>query len=228
MITSIRVDEAVTRLRPDFAVLAVAAYGLTGGPSDERSRRWLSEAAAAAVPPGDEKITAWHDAYRAFGAKPQRTRPSVDALIRRTPPPEINLVVDAYTAVSIRRALPIGGEDLAHYAGPARLVRAGGDEPFDVVDRGEAVVDHPEIGEVVWRDDLGVTCRRWNWRQCVRTRITEETTDALFLLERLAPLSLAELAAAGEELAALLREITPTVRIETRLVGAGSAQESPS
>ncbi|MET8162111.1 phenylalanine--tRNA ligase beta subunit-related protein [Sphaerisporangium sp. NPDC005289] len=219
MIGAIWIDEAVTRLRPDFHVLAIGAYGLLNGPSDERSRGWLAEAAAGAVTPGHENILAWQDAYRAFGAKPQRTRPSVDALVRRMPPPEINLVVDAYNAISIRHVLPIGGEDLAHYEGTARLVRASGEEPFDAVEKGETVIDHPEIGEVVWRDDRGVTCRRWNWRQCVRTRITEDTVDALFLLERLAPMSLEELAAAGEELSGLLREITPGVRVESRLVG---------
>ncbi|WP_424536074.1 B3/4 domain-containing protein [Sphaerisporangium viridialbum] len=219
MIEGIWIDKAVTDLRPDFRVLVIGAYGLRNGPSDDHSRGWLAEAAARAARPDDEKIVAWQDAYRSFGAKPQRTRPSVDALVRRMPPPEINLVVDAYNAVSIRHALPIGGEDLAHYEGTARLVRAAGDEPFDAIEKGETVIDHPEIGEVVWRDDRGITCRRWNWRQCVRTRITEDTVDALFLLERLAPMSLEELSAAGDELAGLLREISPEVRVEARLVG---------
>ncbi|MCC5581261.1 cytoplasmic protein [Microtetraspora sp. AC03309] len=212
MIEAIRVDEAVRELRPDFAVLAVCAYGLGNGPSDERSRGWLAEAAEAAPPLDHDKIEAWRAAYRAFGAKPQRTRPSVDALIRRMPLPEINLVVDAYNSVSVRHGLPIGGEDLGHYEGAARLVRAAGDEPSD------EVLGDPGIGEVVWRDDAGVTCRRWNWRQCVRTRITEETVDALFLLERLEPLSFDELSAAGDELFALLGTITPGARIESRLI----------
>ncbi|WP_055479400.1 phenylalanine--tRNA ligase beta subunit-related protein [Sphaerimonospora mesophila] len=218
MINDIWVDEAVTALRPDFAVLVVCAYGLRNGPSDDRSREWLSAAAADAVPLDHEKIEAWRAAYRAFGAKPQRTRPSVDALIRRMPLPEINLVVDAYNAVSVRHGLPIGGEDLRRYQGTARLVRAAGDEPSD------EVLGDPQIGEVVWRDDASVTCRRWNWRQCVRTRITEETVDALFLLERLEPLSLHELSAAGDELAALLAEIAPGVRIESRLVEPGPSE----
>ncbi len=221
MIEDIWVAPAVSALRPDFAVLAMGVYGLRNGPTDDRSRTWLAEAATAAVAVDDPKVEAWREAYRAFGAKPQRTRPSVDALVRRMPLPEINLVVDAYNAISVRHGLPIGGEDLGHYEGTARLVRADGDEPFEVVEKGEPAIDHPEIGEVVWRDDRGVTCRRWNWRQCVRTRITEETTDALFLLERLAPMSLEELRAAADELAGLLREITPGVRIESRVVEHG-------
>ncbi|GLW06264.1 hypothetical protein Misp01_13940 [Microtetraspora sp. NBRC 13810] len=217
-IEDIWVDKAVSGLRPDFAVLLIGAYGMRNGPSDDRSREWLAKAALRAVTLGHEKIESWREAYRSFGAKPQRTRPSVDALIRRAPLPEINLVVDAYNAVSVAHSLPIGGEDLGRYQGTARLVRATGEEPFDTVDRGEAFVEHPEIGEVVWRDDLGVTCRRWNWRQCVRTRITKDTVDGLFILERLAPLELDELSAAGDELTVLLREISPEVRIETRLV----------
>ena len=50
---------------------------------------------------------------------------------------------------------------------------------------GAPVVESPEPGEVIWRDDLGVTCRRWNWRQGRRTAITATTTSAVFLLEGL-------------------------------------------
>jgi DNA/RNA-binding domain of Phe-tRNA-synthetase-like protein len=144
----------------------------------------------------------------------------VDALLRRADAlPSINRVVDAYNAVSVEYALPIGGEDLDAYQGPPRLVRATGDEPFDVVAGGEPAVEHPNAGEVVWRDDAGVTCRRWNWRQCVRTRLTETTKNGLFLLERLEPYSLDRLDEAAGRLAEMLRAISPGVRIDTRLIG---------
>ncbi|TDD16915.1 B3/B4 domain-containing protein [Nonomuraea diastatica] len=213
MLDDIQVDDAVFALRPDFAVLVMAARDLRNGPTDERSRAWLAE--ASAVPVQTDKIGAWKDAYRAFGAKPQRTRPSVDALTRRMPLPEINRVVDAYNSISVKHALPIGGEDLDRYSGPARLVRASGDEAS------EEALGTPDPGEVIWRDDLGVTCRRWNWRQVVRTRLTEETTNAIFLLERLEPMSLEDLKQAGEELADLLSELSPQARIASRLVSGG-------
>ncbi|TDE33166.1 cytoplasmic protein [Nonomuraea mesophila] len=213
MLDDIQVDDAVLALRPDFAVLVMTARDLRNGPTDERSRAWLAEASAATVQ--TEKIDAWKDAYRAFGAKPQRTRPSVDALTRRMPLPEINQVVDAYNSISVKHALPIGGEDLDRYSGPARLVRASGDEAS------EEALGTPGPGEVIWRDDIGVTCRRWNWRQVVRTRLTEETTNAIFLLERLEPMSLVELKQAGEELADLLSELSPQVRIASRLISGG-------
>ncbi|QFY12535.1 cytoplasmic protein [Nonomuraea phyllanthi] len=213
MLDDIWVDDSVFALRPDFAVLIMTAHGLRNGPTDDRSRAWL--AAASELEVQADKIDAWKDAYRAFGAKPQRTRPSVDALTRRMPLPEINQVVDAYNTISVKHALPIGGEDLDRYAGPARLVRATGDEAS------EEALGAPEPGEVIWRDDTGVTCRRWNWRQVVRTRLTEETTNAIFLLERLEPMSLEELKEAGEELADLLSELSPEVRVASRLVSSG-------
>lgn len=219
MLEQVRVDEAVLELRPDFAVLVMTAEGLVNGPGDQVSQAWLADAAGKADA-GDPHVEAWREAYRAFGAKPQRTRPSVDALLRRADAlPSINKVVDAYNAVSVEYALPIGGEDLDAYRGPARLVRAAGDEPFDVIAGGEPAVEHPNAGEVVWRDDAGVTCRRWNWRQCVRTRLTENTENGLFLLERLEPYPVERLAEAGDRLAERLREIAPDVRIESRLIG---------
>jgi DNA/RNA-binding domain of Phe-tRNA-synthetase-like protein len=60
---------------------------------------------------------------------------------------------------------------------------------------------------VVWRDSLGVTCRRWNWRQGTRTRITEASTSLWFVLERLESMPTEALLTAGKELVeALQRE----------------------
>lgn len=232
MLEQIVIDEAVYALRPDFAVLLMTAEGLANGPSDGRFR---SAAAGKEGPPAGRSTgapgdgtepaevagghaEAWRAAYRGFGVNPKRARPSVDALLRRGDLPEINQVVDAYNLVSVRYELPIGGEDLDAYAGPARLVRAVGDESFDTAKNGDPVVEHPDAGEVIWRDDAGVTCRRWNWRQCVRTRITEQTKNALFILERLEPYPIDRLRAAGEALAGMLAEISPGVVVRTRLI----------
>jgi DNA/RNA-binding domain of Phe-tRNA-synthetase-like protein len=134
--------------------------------------------------------------------------------------PRIDPITDLYNAVSIDHALPVGGEDFDAYVGPPRLTLATGDEPFDTIDQGEPVVDHPAAGEVIWRDDLGVTCRRWNWRQGVRTRIGPATTNAIFLLEALGAMPDDHLGAAGDELMSGLRAISPDVALGSRLIGA--------
>jgi DNA/RNA-binding domain of Phe-tRNA-synthetase-like protein len=211
MLERIVIDDAVYALRPDFGAVVLTAEGLSNGPSRPRTTTPEAEWAGA-------HVAAWREAYRAFGVNPKRARPSVDALLRRAELPEINRVVDAYNAVSVRYALPVGGEDLDAYQGPARLVRADGDEPFETVRDGRSVIEHPDAGEVIWRDEAGVTCRRWNWRQCTRTHITERTKNALFILERLAPYPVGLLEAAGRELAAELREISPDAVIGTRLI----------
>jgi DNA/RNA-binding domain of Phe-tRNA-synthetase-like protein len=222
-----RVDPAVLALRPDYRALLVTADGLRPGPSDDGSERLLQAAEQRvrdAVGTGRvedlEHVAQWREAYRAFGAKPQRTRPSVEALLRRVEDglPRVDRITDAYNAVSVGHLLPIGGEDRDRYAGPAQLVRAVGDEPFDTAAGGEDVVEHPEPGEVVWRDDAGVTCRRWNWRQGRRTRITDVTTRAVFILDALAALDDQALEAAGRALVDALSVGSPGAELRTRLL----------
>jgi DNA/RNA-binding domain of Phe-tRNA-synthetase-like protein len=217
----------VRALRPDYAALLIVAEGLHPGPSDgasgallagaeDRARKHLDGGRPEELP----QVAEWREAFRAFGAKPQRTRPSVEALLRRVEAglPRIDRITDVYNAVSIACLLPVGGEDLDRYAGAARLVRAAGDEDFDTTADGQPAVEHPDPGEVVWRDDRGVTCRRWNWRQCTRTRITHSTTTAMFVLDGLAALGLDGLHAAGEELTGSLAGLSPGATFTSRLL----------
>ncbi len=64
-------------------------------------------------------------------------------------------VVDLYNAVSLRYAVPVGGENSAAYRGSPRLVFADGSETFDTLKEGQPVTESPEPGEVIWRDDRG-------------------------------------------------------------------------
>jgi DNA/RNA-binding domain of Phe-tRNA-synthetase-like protein len=84
-----------------------------------------------------------------------------------------------------------------------------GARTFDEL-RGDLRLVRAGDGEVVWRDDIGVTCRRWNWRQGTRTRLTETTTRAFFVFDALAPQTPG---AAVEELIAQLRARAPEVEI---------------
>jgi DNA/RNA-binding domain of Phe-tRNA-synthetase-like protein len=221
------VDDSVFDLRPDYRALLIAVSGIEPGPGDEHSEAVLLAAERSAretlaTRPVEEvpHVAAWRDAYRAFGAKPQRTRNSLEALLRRAPDglPRVNRLTDIYNAISVLHLIPLGGEDLDRYDGPPRLARATGDEPFDTVASGETVVEHPDPGEVVWCDSSGVTCRRWNWRQARRTQLYDGTTTALFILDALDPMTDADLEATAEDLLTHLRRLGPTARSEQRLL----------
>ncbi|MEU4689626.1 phenylalanine--tRNA ligase beta subunit-related protein [Actinoplanes sp. NPDC023714] len=221
------VDAAVFALRPGYRAMLITVEGLVPGPSDADSDALLKEAEESArdlVVEQVPHVAAWREAYRAFGAKPQRTRNSLEALLRRAADglPRVNRLTDIYNAISVLHRIPLGGEDLARYAGPPRLIRATGAEPFDTTAAGAEVIEHPETGEVVWCDDEGVTCRRWNWRQGRRTRLRDETTSALFILDALKPMSDEDLNATAGELITRLGGLGPDVRTGHRLLSAHS------
>jgi DNA/RNA-binding domain of Phe-tRNA-synthetase-like protein len=225
-----RVDAAVFGLRPDYRAMLVAVDGLVPGPGDQASEALLQAAEARARQAlGDQPVdqlphvAAWQDAYRSFGAKPSRTRNSLEALLRRAEAglPRVNRLTDLYNAISVLHQIPLGGEDLTRYSGAPRLIRAAGAEPFDTVAAGEPVTEHPDPGEVVWCDEAGVTCRRWNWRQGRRTQLREDTTAALFILDALDPVSDHALDAAADDLTAHLARLGPDVRTTRRLIAAG-------
>ena len=71
----------------------------------------------------------------------------------------------------------------------------------------------------MWRDDLGVTCRRWNWRQGVRTRLDGGADQMWFILESLPEMPIEALHEAGDELANGLRAMMTDARIESTLIG---------
>ena len=228
-LAAVSVAPDVLELRPDYRVLVMVAEGLEPGLPDEFSAELLARAEIRArimldgrAPEDVPQVADWRAAYRAFGAKPQRTRPSVEALLRRLDGglPRIDRLTDAYNAVSIANMVPVGGEDLDQYKGPARLVLATGDEAFDTVAGGEPAVEHPKPGEVIWRDDAGVTCRQWNWRQCTRTRMTPATTNAVFSIDGLAALGREGLTGAGNDLASSLIRLSPQAALASRLIAA--------
>ncbi|KOX04438.1 cytoplasmic protein [Streptomyces sp. NRRL B-1140] len=227
MTLTLTVSDDVRSLAPGFTHVAIEAHGLVNGPSNRASAELLDDAArrlalrlGGRAPHEDPHMAAWRATYAAFGSKPSRTRNSAEALAKRALAdaglPRVNLLVDLYNAVSVAHLIPVGGEDLDRIEGGMRLIRATGEERFVTVAGGAETVEHPDAGEVVWCDDAGVTCRRWNWRQGPRTRLTEETTSGIFLLESLAPMPVSEVTAAAEELAELLAQFSPGADIAVR------------
>lgn len=170
----------------------------------------------------DAHLAAWAEVFKSFGAKPKRTPCSAEALRKRVlrdgVMPALDPVVDLYNAVSLRYAIPVGGENLAAYHGTPRLVIADGGECFDTMKEGLAAVESPEPGEVIWRDDRGVTCRRWNWRQGIRTRLSAHDQEMWFILESLPEMPLAALHEAGRLLTDGLEQMMPGASHHSTLI----------
>ncbi len=90
LLSKASVGDAVFDLRPDYRAMLVAVGGLVpqaSGPEDQglleeatiEARQAIGDARLEELP----HVAAWREAYRAFGAKPQRTRNSLEALLRR-------------------------------------------------------------------------------------------------------------------------------------------------
>jgi len=208
------VTEAFWVLFPEARYGVVTAHGLdnpTGvepaAPllADEASRRaatltGVDMAAHSAVAP-------WRAAYARFGVKPSQYRSSIESLLRSAQAGRVRSIsplVDLYNAVSLRHALPCGGEDLAAIVGEVRLTRAVGGEPFRTI--GTAEDDPARAGEVIYRDEAGAICRCWNWREADRTKLTAHTRDAVLVVEALPEHPAALLDAALADLAALVTQ----------------------
>lgn len=152
------------------------------------------------------KIASWRQIYKKFGSKPNDYRSSIESLCRLILKGkdlrQINPLVDIYNYVSLKHLLPAGGEDLDKIQGSILLTFAGPEEaPISTL--GDLTENKPYEGEVIYKDDLSTICRRWNWREAERTKLTEETKNAVLVIEGPEVVTKTELAKALEELSVL-------------------------
>lgn len=213
-------DERIAAIAPGFRAVSVivdAKRGIRDGVEADLLAQACETILAGGPAWAEAHLTSWQDAYLRFGAKPSRTPCSAQALRKRVLKdgriPSINPVVDLYNAVSLRYCVPVGGENYDAYTGRPHLTIADGTELFDTVANGEAVVEHPAPGEVVWRDEVGVTCRRWNWRQGARTRLDATAGRMWFVLEALETMPEAALEEAGDMLVEGLQSLAPNCEV---------------
>ena len=211
----LRVSEEIFRAFPDAVLGIVAFAGIRNAGESaeilEALRREEDETAArfVTVPVAEHPhIACWREAYRAFGAKPKDHPSSIESLVRRVLKGQhlrsVNRLVDLYNTISLRHLVPVGGEDLAAVAGDVDLTFATDHEP-PVRLLGEPEARPPKPGEVIYKDRVGALCRRWNWKEADRTKLTEQTTDGFLVIEGLPPVDRALVESAAAELAALVQ-----------------------
>jgi DNA/RNA-binding domain of Phe-tRNA-synthetase-like protein len=192
----------------------ILAQGLTNGPTPDALRaEYEAEQQATLARIGKkplseiESLSAWRGAFRAFGIDPTQYRSAAEALLRRLTKqgniPSINALVDIGNLVSIRHALPVAVLDTRHVQGAITVHFADGSERYTPL--GEAVVEHPEPGEVIFSDETKlVVARRWCWRQSDQSAARAETTDVIITVEAHHATGRHDVQAAVDELVSLL------------------------
>ncbi|MBT3292969.1 hypothetical protein HN512_00765 [Candidatus Peregrinibacteria bacterium] len=152
------------------------------------------------------KLSALQEVHRSFGNNPNKFPPSIQGLVKRILKggslPIINPIVDLYNIISLRHLVCAGAEDFDTCSGDIQLDYANGTESF--IPLGENVEDPPKEGELVYKDDIGVICRKLNWREGDRTKITDGTKNALIVLEGFSPFAKEDLEQALNELSEYL------------------------
>ena len=129
-------------------------------------------------------VEEWRQAFSKFKTK-KGARSSIEALLKRVNQNRefspINPLVDIYNSISLKYAVPCGGEDLHMIKGDLHLGKAKGGESFLPLGADEDSPALPE--EIIYYDQEGAVCRCLNWREAQRTMLTEDTTDAVLVIE---------------------------------------------
>jgi DNA/RNA-binding domain of Phe-tRNA-synthetase-like protein len=213
-VVTFRYDPAIVPRYPHLVGGVILARGLANGPTPAALRAaYVAEQRAVLERIGTtplseiSSLAAWRSAFRAFGVDPTQYRSAAEALLRRLAKkgdiPSINTLVDLGNLVSIRYALPVAIFDTRAIAGAITVRFADGAEEYTTL--GDATIEHPEPGEVIFADDAAhVHARRWCFRQSEQSAAREDTTQALITVEAHHAAGRADVAAAVRDLLDLL------------------------
>lgn len=100
--------------------------------------------------------------------------------------------------------MPCGGEDIDSFIGDVILTKAKGNENFLTLGSNES--EPPFEGEIVYKDDAGAICRCLNWRESVRTMLTENTKNAFLCIELIDASRIEEFQESLKELSCLIQQ----------------------
>lgn len=184
-------DESFFKLFPDAKLGVVLLKNMNNpGESSEEVKKLLVDANKEAkkylvseqiseIP----EVKVWREAYQKFKTK-KGARCSIEALLKRlskdNPVGSINTLVDIYNAASLKYALPCGAEDSDKFEGDLRLTITEGGDKFQAIGEDESETLN---GELCYKDDYGAVCRCFNWRDGIRTMITDDTKNAFLIME---------------------------------------------
>lgn len=234
------IEDEVFRLFPGYVRGVVLANGVRNGESPaeliallraaEASVRDRLKAETVAEHP---RMASWREAYRSFGAKPSKYRPSMEAMARRVLKnqeiPSINTLVDIGNVVSLRYLVPAGGHAVDVLEGDIALRPATGEESF--VPFGSEQEERPIPGEIIFVEGNRVLTRRWTWRQANHTLLVPTTKAVEFNVDGLPPVPFEEVEEICREIEALIRQYCggrtryEILRTESSWIGLGKKNE---
>lgn len=188
------VDQNFWEIFPEAQISILAVKGLNNQIDESKDpyfQNLLNQAAKKAEDFVEEEpftqndvIKEWREAFTKFKTK-KGARSSIEALLKRVSQGRefrpINPLVDLYNSVSLSYGLPCGGEDIQRIEGDMHLGKAKGGETFFPLGAEEDSPALPE--EIIYYDEAGAICRNLNWREAQRTMLTEDTTDAILVIE---------------------------------------------
>jgi len=200
---------------PDSEIGILVCNGINNNPeSEDKFAPWLracekesSKFYTEAEWLDNPVIRIWREAFYKFKTK-KGARCSIEALLKRVSNGNeigcINPLVDIYNGISLKYGMPIGGENIDKFEGDISLTVASGGEYFITYGSDK---DEPALeGEVIYKDNGGAICRCWNWRESVRTMLTENVTNAFMIIEQVDSSRHAELEAALNELKKMIED----------------------
>lgn len=190
------VDNQLWELLPEVQLFVLEVQNLDNKVTDEREaimNDLLEQAAEEGkrfVPnepiSQNQVVAEWRDAFKMFKTK-KGARSSIESLLKRVQKGNtvrsINPLVDIYNIASMKYGVPVGSEDTQKIVGDMHLGIAEGGEAFFPLGADKSA---PALeGEVCYYDEEGAVCRCFNWREAERTMITENTTEAVVIIEAL-------------------------------------------
>jgi DNA/RNA-binding domain of Phe-tRNA-synthetase-like protein len=211
----IRIEDRIFERFPGLNIGVLVAMGIDNREQNKEvtelirseERRIKSEFGSGTLTT-NPKIDAWRKAYSSFGAKPKKYHCCTENLYRMIlggiELKAVNKIVDIYTYILIKHMIPVGGDDLDKIDGDIVLKFAKGDEPFTELHKEE--LKNPKEGEVVYADDKEILCRRWNWRECEKSKMTKETRNVAIVVEGLPPFTKGYIKGIIEELRGLVQK----------------------
>ena len=229
--TKLVAEQSFWDLFPDAAIGAVVVRGMRHADEvSEADQEAISQMLARANREADQYLTSntisqnevvavWRDAYRRFKTK-KGARCSIEALLKRVlkgnPVGHITPSVDIYNAISLTYAFPVGGMNSDAFEGDVRLRITEGGDAFRPI--GEDDDDPTLPGELCYLDDAGAICRCLNWRDGVRTCLSDESRNALLIMECVDPQRVDALREAVDELAASVNRYLGGEIVEKRII----------